>query len=559
MCSRRRIKRRTRGVGAGGQLNMGFVGVDTETETSKARAASAGVIFKDPDPRNLFVGEQRLEEFLQQMGFSHIFRLRELLRSLDLLTIESKYKGGGRKPYHPAAMLGIILFGIMEGRTSLRELETLGRSDVRSWWLSGGAMPTYSVLCRFINNNADVLTEEFFEQLTREVIRQTSSKSGSVAVDGTVVQAAASRYKTIKQEAAERMAAEARRAAQERPEDEQLAERAERAEWVAAEAKKRTEKRKEKKRKNSQAPVCPTEPEAVVQSLKSKAIAPGYKASVAANDDRIITGKAVHPTSETSVVPGLVEQSERSTGERVGELLEDAGYHCNALLTHALENDINLLCPQGRTDGGDESWEKISKKRYLKNRFRYDETNDVYICPAGQHLKRDHAYKGNERNPAYVQYRCAECQDCAQRTRCTNSSHRAIKRYCEDELKEAMREVMRQPGARRRYQQRQAMVEPVHGELRHIQGLSRFRRRGLAQVCLEYSLHCAAHNLRRYLRLCGKTAAALAGRYLPNLALFWLKRTQERMQSRTGFNQTRAPQDCIAPPLVLLRAASCLV
>ena len=45
------------------------------------------------------------------------------------------------------------------------------------------------------------------------------------------------------------------------------------------------------------------------------------------------------------------------------------------------------------------------------------------------------------------------------------------------------------------------MVEPVYGELRHLQGLNRFRRRGTSGVRLEFALHCSAHNIRRYLAL----------------------------------------------------------
>ncbi len=41
------------------------------------------------------------------------------------------------------------------------------------------------------------------------------------------------------------------------------------------------------------------------------------------------------------------------------------------------------------------------------------------------------------------------------------------------------------------------MVEPVFGDIRYIQGLNRFRRKGHAGVRLEFFVHVAAHNLRR--------------------------------------------------------------
>ena len=95
-----------------------------------------------------------LADFLKEAGFSYIFAVRELVWGLDLSQILSGCKSGGRRLYHPAGIICLILHGIMEGKTSFRELESLSRSDVRSWWLTGGVMPDYSVIGRFINKNS---------------------------------------------------------------------------------------------------------------------------------------------------------------------------------------------------------------------------------------------------------------------------------------------------------------------------------------------------------------------------------------------------------------------
>jgi hypothetical protein len=56
---------------------------------------------------------------------------------------------------------------------------------------------------------------------------------------------------------------------------------------------------------------------------------------------------------------------------------------------------------------------------------------------------------------------------------------------------------MTDPERRRRYRQHQAMVDPVFSILKQRQGLTRFRRRGLAGVRREFGLHVMAYNLRR--------------------------------------------------------------
>ncbi len=74
---------------------------------------------------------------------------------------------------------------------------------------------------------------------------------------------------------------------------------------------------------------------------------------------------------------------------------------------------------------------------------------------------------------------------------------------------------MTQPVWQERYRKRKAWVEPVFGEIKHIQKLYRFRRRGLPQVRLEFALHAMAHNLRRLLVL----TAPLNPPFLPLFAL----------------------------------------
>lgn len=68
---------------------------------------------------------------------------------------------------------------------------------------------------------------------------------------------------------------------------------------------------------------------------------------------------------------------------------------------------------------------------------------------------------------------------------------------------------MRHPAARREYSRRKGMVEPEFSELKGIQGLQRFRRRGLDKVRLKFALHATAHNLRRLVALTQASDKAL--------------------------------------------------
>src|SRR5262249_38322305 len=74
---------------------------------------------------------------------------------------------------------------------------------------------------------------------------------------------------------------------------------------------------------------------------------------------------------------------------------------------------------------------------------------------------------------------------------------RTIQRYEGEELREAMVEVLAQPRARQKYRRRAVIAEPPFAELKHRQGLTRFHRRGLFGVRVEFALHCIAFNLKK--------------------------------------------------------------
>ena len=64
-----------------------------------------------------------------------------------------------------------------------------------------------------------------------------------------------------------------------------------------------------------------------------------------------------------------------------------------------------------------------------------------------------------------------------------------------------MTQVMRHPRAKQQYRRRKALVEPAFAELKERQGLTRFHRKGLQKVQIEFALHCVAYNLKRAFRL----------------------------------------------------------
>jgi transposase len=498
-------------VPAESQIGLGFDDAREVVDEPELGASQREIIFKAPDPREVFLGNQRLDRYLVEAGLDDALIIDSLLRSLDIWEqFESAYKPGGRSPIHPRLLIGLILLGLIEGRTSLRGLELLARADVRAFWLCAGLCPDHSTLGKFILRHEDVLTTAFFEELTRKIFNALKSSASRLSGDGTVIEAVASRSRMLKQEAAEKAAAAARANAKAHPDDKALAKAAELAEEVAETARQRSAIRRAKSRKNPDAPVNAFEPEAAMQPLKNKTHRPSYIPSILANEDRLILGQAVDPTHEARMVEPMLEQSKRISDQEVEELLLDANYFNALVIMFCYSADINLLCPQGKSIGG-KTKVRTSTKQIPKNQFRYDKQRDEYLCPAGQRLTKD--VDGTDREGRnFTQYSCDSCGGCSYRPKCTKrAGGRTIKRYEHEVFKEAQLELMEYPQAQRHYGKRQGMVEPIFSELRYVQGLQRFRRRGLSKVKIEFALHAAAHNVRRYLRITMRLAEAATG------------------------------------------------
>lgn len=495
---KQRIKRPVVSLDTSNQLGLFAPEAGSGVE-GKAKSMPQGIRFKDPDPRSILLNGVRLDEHLRRTGETSALKVRLLLQEQSWLEFEAAYRPGGRSPYAPRAMTGLILYGIMRGITSLRDLEQFARVDLGCMWVSGGILPDHSIIGRFIQRHADYLTEAFFVSLTRQVLKVTGSGTRTVSGDGTVIEAAASRYRVLKEEALKQAVEQAQQAVAEAPHDEKQGQRlAQLQESVCVlQARKAAKQAKGKNADGMQ--ISAGEPEAVIQPLKDKkSFAPAYKPSVLANAVRVIVAQAVDASSETQVVAGMLEQA-KAQG-KIETALFDAGYHSKGVLEATGEREIELLCPEGQSQGS--SWNKQSEKYYPKSRFQYDAQRDSYRCPQGQALTRLSEYQGSERYPGYVQYGTPACEQCAQRSRCTKSARgRRIKRYAEDTAKELLREQMEKPEVRERYLKRQGMVEPVFSQLKCRQGLRRFRRKGLKAVRCEFALHAMAYNLSRAMAL----------------------------------------------------------
>ena len=140
----------------------------------------------------------------------------------------------------------------------------------------------------------------------------------------------------------------------------------------------------------------------------------------------------------------------------------------------------------------------------VKADFRYDEARDGFHCPGGQFLAFRRADARGRR-----EYR-GEAEVCAARAyhdRCCRSKSGAARTVTSDgqePLRRAMNERMSRSEGRAVYRRRKAIMEPVFGQIKNT-GFRGFGVRGKSKVDGEFSLVCAAHNVKKMVH------AAIAG------------------------------------------------
>lgn len=470
-----------------GQRGLGFDVAERTPEDGPKR-------FEMPRRATLAFGDGLLGRYLETAGEKWVLELVKFLTEFDWKPFEEKYDGQkGRVPIHPQALLGLVLYGIWSGRSTLREMEALARLDLGAMYVCGGIQPDFTTLARFLERHERYLTESFFAELTKKLMARLKVKPKNIAVDGTVIEAVSSRHSMLKAEAARASADAARAEALKAPSDEPAQRRAEEAETAAAAAEFRQAKLKSEGKKGEPR-VAPREPESVVQPRKDGVFRPGFQASVAvAEGSGLITGIDVRGNGETQAVPSLLAQHRRIAGVDVERMLADGNYAKTEVLRLALEANIDFLASAGR---GPDMTKKGNDGKFSKADFKYDESSDSYRCPDGRTLRFGWVDKSREEKPRI--YR-GDCAACPLREKCTSGKgDRTISRFPGDELKEALHYVMQQPGARRAYAQRN-QVERVFASLKSVLGFTRFSRRGQRKALLEMALHCAVFNLQRAL------------------------------------------------------------
>ncbi len=422
-------------------------------------------------PEQDFLLPPSLREWLPENHL--VYFVSDMVDNLDLSALDAVYgdEQRGQPPYDPRMMTKVLVYGYCVGVFSSRRIERRLAEDVGFRVLAAGNAPNFRTIADFRKLHLATLAG-LFEEVLKIALEAGALKLGRVALDGTKVQANASKHKAmsygrmkererqLRAEVRELLAqAEAADAAEDahyggdRRGDELPAElqRRETRLKKIREAKRALEERVRQRAEKAGKPRAEvqqakptdkeqynfTDPESRLMK-GSDGFVQGYNAQAAVEPRlQLIVGQSVTPAAnDKEQIARMVPVIEQQSGQRPTGILADSGYCSEKNLVYLAGHTIDAYIATGKQ--------------------KHDEYRQP--CPRGplpQHATRV----------------------------------------------ERMRRKLQTKAGRAVYAARKTIVEPVFGQIKQARGFRHFLLRGLAKVRGEWALVCLTHNILKLHRL----------------------------------------------------------
>ena len=150
--------------------------------------------FRPIDRATPFLLPPSVEDWLPK---DHLARfVVDIVDQLDLSALTRQYRGTGSAAYHPAVMLGLLIYGYATGVYSSRRIEAATHESIAFRYIAANEQPDHDSLCAFRKRFLKEI-ETLFVQVLCIVRQMKLLKLGTIALDGTKIHANASRHSAL--------------------------------------------------------------------------------------------------------------------------------------------------------------------------------------------------------------------------------------------------------------------------------------------------------------------------------------------------------------------------
>ena len=415
-------------------------------------------------------------------------------------------KPTGRPGYAPADMLKLYIYGYLNRIRSSRRLEAETHRNIEVIWLLRHLKPDFKTFADFRRDNRAAFKPVFREFVL--LCRQLDLFGRELlAVDGTRLKAVNNKNRNFTRASLEQFIRKA---------DERLADYLRRlddgdveeggtggssrvpnlAEKIEAIRNKRDRLRSllESLDRSGESQISLADPDSRAMAAHTR-VAVGYNAQIAVDaKHKLLVEQAVtNQVLDLGLLTQTAEPARAILGVAQIDVVADRGYFKFEDIEACEAAGMTPYVPKPQRGSA------VREGFFIKDEFRYDPAEDVYISPAGERL--GHKYESKSRDLTKVDYsNRAACLACALRPRCTNSFRRVSRLENEAVLDRMAARLKARPEVLDR---RRDTVEHPFGSIKQWMGQGAFLMMGLENVRAEFSLTALAYNMRRVINILG--------------------------------------------------------
>src|SRR4029077_1680621 len=161
--------------------------------------------FRPSDRLTSYLLPPSVDEWLPERHLARF--VVEAIENLDLTTMIKSYRGTGSASYHPAPLLGLLVYGYATGVFSSRKLERATYDSVAFRFIAANDHPDHDTIASFRRRFLPEI-EALFVKVLLLAREMGVLRLGTVALDGTKIHANASRHSALSYEHAGKIEAQ---------------------------------------------------------------------------------------------------------------------------------------------------------------------------------------------------------------------------------------------------------------------------------------------------------------------------------------------------------------
>ena len=455
----------------------------------------------NPNQTEVFCLEQAVDSD-NMVRLIHLF-----VSSLDLseFGFKTDFVENGRPAYHPSDLLRLFIYGYLNKVRSSRDLEKECKRNLEVMWLMGNLRPDHNTIANFRRDNPNAIKKVFrstvklakhFELIGGQLLagdstklRAQNGKKGnfnSKKIDWHLnhIEARLEEYNAILEN---------------EDGDESKKEEARQKIKQHLDNKEKYLQIQDQLKQSGDTQISLSDPDSrqLITRNNISEVAYNVQSTTDAKHcipvDFVVTNQNDH-----KAMGAMTRRTKTILGHTDFTLLYDKGYHTGSELEYANRQGVEVIVavPETGSQAPDPAFDAVH--------FKYDPSNDTYICPANNILTTNGIWSNKQRDKSITKvkyYKTKACRSCPLINRCTKKKKgRVIERTEYAEVISANQK--RKENNKKLYRRRQAIIEHNYGVIKRQWGFYFIMtKKGMKRATADVGLIFTAYNLRRIFNL----------------------------------------------------------